>query len=187
MFGLVARSDAWKAVAGCGAGTVYLPVALRLPGLRVRPVFGLVAGVMPWRLWALAPFLPVALRLAGLRVSAVFGVGCRVMPWRLWHWHRFFPVALRFRGWGKAGVWVGCRSDALEGCGAGTVYSPVALRLAGLRVRAVFRLSCRSNALEAVAGCGTGTVCSPVALRLPGLRVSAVFGLVARNDVCEYL
>ncbi|HHS9747473.1 TPA: hypothetical protein ACTW9O_004463, partial [Raoultella ornithinolytica] len=65
--------------------------------------------------------------------------------------------------------------------------SPVALRLAGLRVRAVFGLVARSNALEAVAGCGTGTVCSPVALRLPGLRVSAVFGLVARNDVCEYL
>ncbi|HHS9627647.1 TPA: hypothetical protein ACTXE4_003329, partial [Raoultella ornithinolytica] len=59
--------------------------------------------------------------------------------------------------------------------------------LAGLRVRAVFGLVARSNALEAVAGCGTGTVFSPVALRLPGLRVSAVFGLVARNDVCEYL
>ncbi|WP_136342751.1 hypothetical protein [Raoultella ornithinolytica] len=65
----------------------------------------------------------------------------------------------------------------MAGCGTGTVCSPVALRLPGLRVSAVFGVVARSDALEAVAGCGTGTVCSPVALRLPGLRVSAVFGV----------
>ncbi|EPO5387375.1 hypothetical protein ACXKQF_004621, partial [Raoultella ornithinolytica] len=56
------------------------------------------------------------------------------------------------------------------GCGTGTVCSPVALRLAGLRVSAVFGVGCPE---WCPGGCGTGTVCSPVALRLPGLRVRA--------------
>ncbi|MGM1204530.1 hypothetical protein ACS0TK_16095, partial [Raoultella ornithinolytica] len=60
--------------------------------------------------------------------------------------------------------------------------SPVALRLPGLRVSAVFGVGCPE---WCPGGCGTGTVYSPVALRLPGLRVRAVFGLVARSGALE--
>jgi hypothetical protein len=99
-----------------GTGTVCSPVALRLPGLRVSAVFGLVARSDALEAVALAPFVP-----GGAVLTGATGKG-------------------RCLGW-LPGVMPG-------GCGTGTVCSPVALRLPGLRVSAVFGLVARNDVCE---------------------------------------